>query len=293
VPGTVEAARVASLASRIPATIQKVAVEEGARVRKGDLLVRLDGRDLSANVEAAEAQLAAARAQRDRIRSLFDKQAATRQELEAVEAADAAADAAVKAARAQFDYVEIRAPFDGLVAARRMQAGDLAAPGREILSLHGIGLMRVAATVPQEQALRLAAGQSLDAILESGVHAACAVSVLGPAGDAASRRFLVKCDLPGSAAARAGSFARLMIPSAPLEPLTGVPEEALIERGGLTGIFVVEEGVARLRWISPGESRGGAVIVRAGLAPGEEVILDPGGLIDGAPVHASPTEKSP
>jgi hypothetical protein len=84
-----------------------------------------------------------------------------------------------------------------------------------------------------------------------------------------------------------------MIPTAAREPLASVPKEALIERGGLTGLFVVEESLARLRWISPGEPRGGAVIVRAGLAPGEEVILDPGGLTDGAPVQASPAEKTP
>ncbi len=294
VPGTVEPARVASLSSRLAATIQNVAVEEGARVRKGDLLVRLDGRDLAAQVEAAEARLVAARAHRERIESLLEKEAATRQEMESAHADAGAAEAAVKAARAQLEYIEIRAPFDGRVVARGMQTGDLASPGREILSVQGEGLMRVAASVSEQQAARLSTGQTLEGILEGGGPVPCAISVLNPAGDPSSRRFLLKCDLPEGTTARSGSFARLRVPGDPGDSLVVVSRQAIIERGGLTGLFVVESGVARLRWISPGSSLGDELLVRAGLMPGEDVILSPGALSDGTPVAATaPHEPTP
>ena len=64
-----------------------------------------------------------------------------------------------------------------------------------------------------------------------------------------------------------------------------MPRSALVERGALTGVFVVQEGRARLRWISPGEPAGDAIEARSGLSAGEEVAVDAAGLADGAPVE--------
>ncbi len=293
VPGTVEAAQAASLASRTSALVESVAVEEGSFVHAGDLLIRLDNRDVMARLQAAEAALRAVRAQRDRLRALFAHQAATQQELEAAESADAAADAERDAAHAQLEYVALRAPFDGRVTEKRVRAGDLAVPGQILLSIQGAGLQRIVATVSEGQARGLALGQPLQATLEEGNVVSCSVSVLGPAGDPSSRRFLVKTDLPRGSGARVGSFARLRLPRGDEKPLPMVPHKALFERGALTGVFVVEGGRARLRWISVGEPAGDAVVVRAGLSSGEEVVIEPRGLVDGAPVVAAPRDTRP
>ncbi len=286
VPGTVEAARTADIASRVAAVIESVRVEEGAPVHAGDLLLSLDGRDLRARVRAAEAALQAATAQHERVRALFARDASTRQELEAAEAGRAVAQADRDAAAAQVGYVEIRAPFDGVITGKWARAGDLAAPGRPLLSMQGAGLLRVTASVTRAQAERLAKGQSLEAVLEGGEAVAARVSALAPAGDPASLRFLVKADLPEGAAARAGSFARLRLPRGDETPVPLVPKRALLEKGALTAVFVIEDGRARLRFISPGEPAGDLVMVRAGLEEGEEVVLDPGPLEDGTPVEA-------
>jgi RND family efflux transporter MFP subunit len=290
VPGTVEAVRSAGLASRFSAIVEEVRAEEGGFARAGDLLVRLDGRDLRARLEAAEAGLRAARAHRDRLRGLHEKGAATRQEMEAAEAADAAALAERDAARAQVEYVDLKAPFDGFITEKRVRAGDLTLPGQTLLSLQGTGRLRIAATVSKAQAGRLRRGQAVEAVLEDGATATARLSVVSPAGDPASRRFLVKADLPSGSGARAGSFARLRLPRDQAEPLVLVPKSALVERGALTGLFVVEEGRARLRWISPGEEAGDAIEVRAGLAAGETVIVAPAGLKDGTPVETAPPQ---
>jgi RND family efflux transporter MFP subunit len=292
IPGTLEALRAATLASRFSAVVEEIPAEEGVAVRAGDLLVRLDGRDVRARLQSAEAGLAAARAQRDRIRTLHSKGAATRQELDAAEAQDAAAEADRDAARAQIEYVDLRAPFDGWITQKNVRSGDLAVPGQPLLTMQGTGRLRVAASVTKEQADRLAVGRSVEAVLEDGTVLAARLAVVSPAGDPASRRFLVKADLPGDARARAGSFGRLRLPRGGEAAVPIVPKAALFERGALTGVFVVEEGRARLRWISVGEDAGDAAIVRAGLAAGEEVILDPPPLADGAPVTAAP-EQAP
>jgi hypothetical protein len=60
-------------------------------------------------------------------------------------------------------------------------------------------------------------------------------------------------------------------------------------RGGLNGLFVAEDGVARLRWVALGERAGDAVEIRAGIEAGERVILDPAGLVEGAPIRETRT----
>jgi RND family efflux transporter MFP subunit len=288
VPGVVEAARQADIASRVSAVVEKVPVEEGDFVRAGALLVRLDERDLRARVAAAESAFEAARSQRERVAALMTKDAATKQEREASEAAFAAAGAERDAARAQIDYTEFHAPFDGYVVNRRTRAGDLALPGQPLLTLQGAGLLRVAATVTRAQAERLRAGDKVEAVLGGEKAVPATLSIVASAGDPGSLRVLVKADLPSGSGARAGSFARLRLPGGPEDEALMVPRDALIERGALTGVYVVEEGRVRLRWISPGEEAGDRVMVRAGLAAGEEVIRRPGPMADGAVVGRRP-----
>ena len=288
VPGSVEAARAADVASRVSAVVESVRVEEGAFVRQGDLLARLDGRDFAARLASADAALLAATAQRDRIRSLFEKESATQRERDVAEAAFAGALAERDTARAQLEYVDLRAPFDGWIVGKQVRAGDLAGPGRSLLSIQGTGLLRVTATVTRSQADRLKQGQAVEAVLEGGSVATSRVSVLAPAGDPSSLRFLVKTDLPKESGARVGSFARLRLPRGAEEPVPFVPRAAIVERGALTGVFVVEDGRARLRFISPGEAAGDLVLVRSGLLAGDEVVLLPGTLADGAAVERRP-----
>ncbi len=83
---------------------------------------------------------------------------------------------------------------------------------------------------------------------------------------------------------RSGLFARLLVPSPSSAPRIVVPESAVFQRGGLSGVFVVTKGQVRLRWVAVGATDGGITEVRAGLEAGERVALAPVGLVDGQPV---------
>jgi hypothetical protein len=111
------------------------------------------------------------------------------------------------------------------------------------------------------------------------------VTAIAPSGDPTTHRFEVKADLPAAPGLRAGLFARLLVPGLAGDARLTVPAAALLERGGLRGLFVVSEGRARLRWVAVGSRDGDTVEVRAGVEPGEHVVLDPAGLADGAPVR--------
>jgi hypothetical protein len=115
------------------------------------------------------------------------------------------------------------------------------------------------------------------------------VRAVAPGGDAATYRVQVRADLPPAAGVRSGTFARLRLPAASgegeAEARLMVPAECVVRRGGLNGVFVLEEGKARLRWIALGAADGPAVEVRAGLAAGERVVRRPAALSDGAAVR--------
>jgi hypothetical protein len=119
------------------------------------------------------------------------------------------------------------------------------------------------------------------------------VTAVAPSGDPTTHRFEVKADLPSAAGLRAGLFARLVVPGVATDRRIEVPAAAAFERGGLTGVFVVSQGQARLRWVAAGERAGDRIEIRAGVAAGERVVVEPGGLVDGARVTQQAVEARP
>jgi len=109
------------------------------------------------------------------------------------------------------------------------------------------------------------------------------VRSVSPAGNPDTHRFLLRAELPPDQRLRSGIFAVVELPAAGETKRLTVPTAALVERGGLTGVFVVADGRASLRWISIGAREGDRIVVRAGLAPGDRVALETAGLTDGMP----------
>jgi len=280
------AVRQATLSTRVSASVRAVHVEEGARVKPGQLLVSLADDDVRAQLAAAESALAGAAAHARRIEALAAERAATPSELEAARAQRAQAAAAVAAARASLSYTEIRAPFAGRVQARRVNAGDLVGPGQPLIEVEGTGL-EVQASLSEDEARGLRIGQRLR--FEAGDRRGEAeVTALTPGGDIVShRRGLRARVLSNGEGLRTGSFARLELPGASPDSGAWVPRSALVDRGDLTGVFVADGNRAYLRWLSLGEPAGDRYPVRAGLKPGEAVIDSPGSLTDGQAVEVT------
>ena len=288
VPAAVQARRRAALSARLPASVTELPYQEGQRVRAGAVVLRLDDGALRAAVAAAEAGVRAAEADLARTKSLLDKGAATPRELEQMTAAASGARAQLTGARDNLSYAALRAPFDGRVAVRRVNLGDVASPGLPLIEIEGEGGLELKATVESALAATLHPGSKLEALVDGEAAPLVAtVTAVAPAGDPTTHRFELKADLPPAPGLRAGLFARLLVPGVGADPRLSVPAEALFERGGLTGVFVVGDGRARLRWVAAGSRDGGSVEVRAGLEAGERVVLQPGDLVDGNPVRVA------
>ena len=288
VPGVVQARQRAALSARIPASVVELPYREGEAVEAGAVVARLDDAALRSAATAGEAGVKAAEADLARTEALLRKNAATPREMEEVTARAAAARAALAAARDSLSYAVLRSPFAGRVAARPANVGDVVSPGTTLVEIEGRGGLEVRATVEAAVAGELRPGRRLPAQVDGQAEPLEAVvRSVSPAGDPATHRFEVRADLPPASGLRSGLFARLAVPGASEETRILVPARALFERGGLTGVFVVEDDRARLRWVARGAAAGDAVEVRAGLEGGERVVLDPAGLTDGAPVSVS------
>lgn len=293
VPGTVRSTREADVATRVSGTVREVRVDVGQEVAAGQALATLDDADVRAAVRGAEAGAARARAYHRRIAALEADGAATGQELDDAVAGLEAAEAAVQAARAQLEYVAIRAPFAGVVTERHVDPGDLAVPGMPVVTLVRPGSVEIEADVPADRAAALEPGRPTLVETSDGALLRATVRSLSPALDRQSRRVRVKLDFVAEGSAAPGSFVRVHIPDGRVSGVW-IPADALVERGQLTGVYLVEEGHLRLRWVRTGDRRPqtddeecGAVEVLAGVGPDDVVVRrPPPGASDGVPVGA-------
>jgi RND family efflux transporter MFP subunit len=290
VPGAVQARKRAALSARMSASVTVLPYQEGQWVPAGTVVVRLDDAAVRAAVAAAEAALRAAESDLERTKVLVENGIVATRELEHVSAAASGARAQLTAARDSLSYTALRAPFAGRVAARHVNLGDVVSASTPLIEIEGEGGLELRATVESGIAATLRPGTKLKALVDGQPRPlTAAVTAIAPSGDATTHRFELKADLPAASGLRAGLFTRVLVPGVAAESCLTVSATALFERGGLTGLFVVHDGKASLRWVAAGVREGDSVEIRAGVEAGDRVVLDPAGLVDGAAVHEQET----
>jgi RND family efflux transporter MFP subunit len=285
--GTARPIRAATLSTRLMATVTSVAVQEGDRVAQGELLLRLDARDLDAKRDQVEAGLAEANAMHGdasahaaRIRGLFTDSAATRSQLDQAEASLARAEAGVSRARAMAtelaamaSYAEVRAPFAGVVTARLVDPGAFAAPGAPLVTVEDVAALRVSVQVAPDVVHGLVRGGKLTATIGDTTVNATIEGVV-PSG---SNRYTVNAIVANPhRAVLSGSAARLALPRGTRRAMV-IPAEAIVRRDDLTGVHALVGGAPSLRWIRIGRAVGDGVEVIAGLTVGDTVVVPVGG----------------
>ena len=290
--------------TKIVGRVLEVRVREGDRVSRGQVLARLERRDLEAAVDQAqasvvmaEARLDNARAQRERMAGLHARGSVTTKSFEDADAALRVGEAALSAARADLeaakvtlDYADVRSPVEGWVTERLVEVGDMASPTTPLFRIDELSRVKVALTVPEADAAVLGVGDAVRVRVD-GLEAEWEATVdrLVPAGDAASRTFEAQLVLPNpEARLKAGMFARASFSrGGETREALLVPESAVVRRGQLEGLFVTDEGGrARLRWVRLGRAVQGRVEVLSGLSAGERYVVAPGaGFADGTPVE--------
>jgi RND family efflux transporter MFP subunit len=283
IAATLQSTRSATISTRMAAQVRRVAAQEGQRLESGALLLSLSDEDLQGQLKAAETGLQTAESYLRRVQNLQALKASTPAELEQASAQAEQARAGVAALKAQIAYTQIRAPFAGVVQSRKVNEGDFVGPGMPLMEFVSEGQLELVASVSEAEAKALKVGQKVKFEIE-GRTGEAQISALSPGGDPVSHRGTLRARALDVKGLRTGAFARIEVPGLKLQGLS-VPRSALVQRGELSGVFVVRDGKAELRWLSLGEPSGDRLPVKSGLKPGEAVVDVPGELKDGQPVE--------
>lgn len=273
VVGTVEAVQRASISARISGQIVEMPVVLGSQVESGDLLVKISAGEISAKVLQAEAQLAQARRNLARENKLQKEGASTRETVKSLEDVARITEAAYTEAKTMLDYTTITAPFSGTITRKLANVGDLASPGMGLLEMENGEDLQVLAQVPEALLLKVSTGDSLPVHIPAAVLTLVGeVAEVAPAADPMSRTAPVKIKIPVGPDLRVGQFARVTLENTDEMTLV-VAESAVITKGQMDLVYVVEESIARLRLIRKGMVSDGNVEILSGLEPGESVVV--------------------
>lgn len=288
VTGTVRPVQRATLSARTMGAIIDLPVALGQRVRAGETLARIAAEDTAARVAQAKSQLNLVKRDLARERDLLTKGASTAETVRTLEDRLAGLEAAVREAEALLAHAEIRAPFDGVIARRPANPGDIAFPGQPLLEIEGIGGFEIEAGIPETLASTLRTGTGLGCRVDA-LHFNGVIRELSSAADPATRTVSAKIAVPTDAAVRSGQFARVAIPGATQRTLL-IPAESVSLIGQMERVFIAGEGNrAVLRIVRTGARRGDAIEVLAGLDAGDLVILAPAATLrEGQPLEVQP-----
>jgi membrane fusion protein, multidrug efflux system len=290
-----------TIAAEVAGRITGIAVDEGASVKKGAVVIEIDPERRRLELAAGRAQLSQAQAnytnarrQTERIRKLRDQNVSSDQKLEDAETALTLAKSRVDAERAALGVTErvladasVTAPFAGMIARRSVQLGEFVQPGKPLVELVALDPLEVVFSLTELDTERVRMGQKIevsvgafpDRVFEGDV------TFISPTVDPATRTLRIKAEIDNDEGhLRPGLFTRVSLGVAPRSGVVMVPEEALIQRSEGAVLFKIgaENRVKRIA-VTTGAHDAGRVEVRGDVQPGDRVVRrGHGGLADGA-----------
>ncbi|MEY4687483.1 MAG: Multidrug resistance protein MdtA precursor [Verrucomicrobiota bacterium] len=282
--GTLAPVQGVTISAEIDGTVVRVAAENGATVKAGDLLVELDTSVERSQVAAAEARAELAKINIDRTRGLFEQKAISRSEFDAATAAYKQAGAEVAALRAVIGKKQVRAPFEGRVGIRVINLGQYVGRGAPLMPLQRLDPVYVNFSLPQRHLPALAIGQRLGLQVDAfaGRRFDATVSAINAEVDAVTRNIFVQATVPNPREELlSGMFARVEVELPGGDQVVVVPATAIAYASYGNSVYVVERmkgpdgaeylGV-RQQFVKLGGTRGDLVGIVDGLKPGQKVV---------------------
>lgn len=289
--GIVRSRLAVKIAPKLNARIIEIPVHPGDPVKKGDILAKLDDRDLRAAYNAANSALAASQAQAvqaeteaKRIGNLYEKEAATRQSYDAVSAQAKAARALVNQAASAAKQSQVMlgenilyAPFDGKIGERLQEPGDMGVPNQPILTLLKTGDLRLEAAIASHCAAGISMGMPVTVRVDA-IHQVFTgkVDEIAPEVDPQTRTQAVKISLPAAPGLQHGQLGWLELACQGEQQVVLIPASAVVHYGQLEAVKVADGKLVHIRHIRTGKRYGEQVEVLSGLKPGEKIVADTG-----------------
>jgi len=288
-PGTVESRLSSRISAEVSGQVESMPYDVGDAVSKGDTLVRLDDSSLRAQMAVAKAALQAAQARVkearqnfDRIKSLYGKNSASKQQmdkatagLEKAQAQRTQAQAEIRKLRIRLDKTTITSPVSGVVVRTHIEEGELAQPGAPLVTVLEPKHLRLTARVQESRIPQLLGGGKARAWIPAlGKRFPAKRVTIVPQGDPRTHTFQVRLRLPEGVPASAGMFGRAEFLLGTYKALV-VPPRAVVHRSEITGVYVVEGDRVVFRLLELGDNTPKGTEVLAGLQSGERIALEP------------------
>lgn len=287
VPGAVVPDQKAQIASRLMGYIKDFDVKVGQEVKKGELLFSIDSSDVNSQIlqaksayQQAQAALKDAKLDYDRFAKLYKEDSVSKQQFDKMnlqyQVAQenlVSAKTALNQARSQLNYANVKAPFDGVVVEKMAEAGSLAAPGNPVLVLENLTSLSVRTQVGEDLFAVLRPGDEAEVVIDGQpLPLEGTIYTLVSAADPKTRTHTVKLSLPELGTINSGTFARVGFKRGERQTMM-VPKTAILNRSGVEGVFVVEDGKANFHMVRLGEVIDDKVEVKAGLNLGDTIVV--------------------
>jgi membrane fusion protein, multidrug efflux system len=282
--GNVTAVHGVTVSADLPGVVVAIDFDSGRKVRKGDVIVRLDTRQERAQMRAADAQRELSRLNLERMSMLKDKKVASDSEYDRTDAEFKQADARLGEIKAMIDRKEIRAPFDGMLGIRQINLGQYLNAGDPIVPLQMMDPIHINFSLPQQDMSSLKVGAEVKVSAE-GVKVAQPIGKITAVNsviDESTRNVEVQATLANpDGSLRPGMFVDVQIMLGTGQPVIALPASAINFAPYGDSVFIVGEmtdpkgakykGV-RQQFVKLGEGRGDQVAVISGLNVGDEVV---------------------
>jgi len=295
--GSIAANEIVEIKSETEGVVQEILFDEGQRVEKDQLLIRLDDSKLAAAVAEAESNFKLSQANLDRAKNLIKDRMISPQEFDQASATFDLNQATLELKKRQLKDARIYAPFEGVMGARNVSPGQVITKDRVLTVLVDLDPVKVEVNVPERYLPQLKVGQQLEFSVAAfrGEKFRGEVYFISPQINDTTRTALVKARIPNpDTKLRGGMFASLDLTLRVRDSAIVIPEPAIMSNGDAFSVFVVDhEGKAQIRPIEVGIRLAGKAEIIKGLSAGEKVVVEgvqklrPGGPVILAPPEAA------
>jgi membrane fusion protein (multidrug efflux system) len=290
--GTLLAEASADLRAEVPGQVLGIHFDEGQQVSGGDRLFTIEATVLEAEVNEAKANAEQSEAAYNRARELIDEKLISATEFDAARANYNVSIARLLSSQARLSKTTIRAPFDGFVGLRKINIGDYATIGQELVSVVSLDPLRVEFSVPETLLAQIRQRQTIDVRVGAypGEVFTGVITAIDPQVNVQGHSVAIRASLANEELKlRPGLFAQIEVTLVTKPDALLVPEQAIWPIGEDKTVYVVEDGIAKRRIVEIGQRQPGEVEVVSGISSGDELVTaGQMKLFDGAVVQARP-----
>lgn len=294
--GRIEAKNSAQISTRMMGFINSIPVKIGQKVKKGELLANIHNADLTAQTARASAAVAQAAAafdnakkDRERYEILYSKNSATQKEWDDIQTHFNMAKAQLETAKqaknevdAQFSYTRLTAPFSGVISGVFLKEGDMANPGMPVLTMENTNQLEAVVQVSERDILQIKQGMKASILVKSlNKEVKGRVSEISKSSKNTGGQFLVKVELNANQPEiLSGMIVNVNFEKENQESTSDnnrifIPQKALVKRGQLTGVYIMEDNqTVLLRWLKTGKKLEDQIEVLSGLSVGEKYVVE-------------------